>query len=117
VVIVSRVQVGGGVTSSESDANGPERARVTVLVMLTTDVGPDSVTAIIIHVTDAEDFKTEINKSTYDAMDSAVTSAIFSTLPDSELTTASETENEDDSDSEEGNSKASYPNGVCLGFS
>jgi hypothetical protein len=49
------------------------------------------VTAIIVHVADTEDFKTELNKSSYDAMDSAVTSTIFSTLPDSELATDTET--------------------------
>jgi hypothetical protein len=57
----------------------------------TQNLGPDSVTAVIIHVTNAEDFKTELNKLSYDAMDSAVTSVIFSTLPDSELTTETET--------------------------
>jgi len=53
----------------------------------TQNLGPDSVRAIIIHVTDTEDFKTDLNKLSYDAMDPAVTSDIFSTLPDSELTT------------------------------
>lgn len=57
----------------------------------TQNLGPDSVTAIIIHLADAEDFKTELDKSSHDAMDSAVTSVIFSTLPDSELTTETET--------------------------
>ncbi len=57
----------------------------------TQNSGPDSVTAIIIHVTNAEDSKTGLDDSSYDAMDPAVTSAIFSMLPDSELTTATET--------------------------
>jgi hypothetical protein len=52
----------------------------------TQNLGPDSVTTIIVNVTDAEDFKPELNKSLYDAMDSAVTSTIFSTLSDSGLT-------------------------------
>jgi hypothetical protein len=56
-------------------------------------------------------------------MDSAVTSVIFFTLPDSELTMrlrlwrSRRKRKEGDSDFEEGDSKVSYPNGVCLGFS
>ena len=53
----------------------------------TQNLGPDSVTAIIIHVTNGKDFNTELNESLYYAMDPAVTSTIFSMLPDSDLTT------------------------------
>jgi len=44
----------------------------------TRNLGPDSVTAIIIQVKNAEDFGRKYNKSLYDGMDSAVTSTIFS---------------------------------------
>src|SRR5216684_5685891 len=55
------------------------------------NLGPDSVTAIIIQVKNAKNFGTELVKSLYDGMDSAIPSAIF---PESELTTEAPEPNE-----------------------
>ncbi|KAI9455049.1 hypothetical protein F5148DRAFT_401100 [Russula earlei] len=49
-------------------------------------LGPDSMTAVVIQVKNARDHKTTLNESLFDAMDSVVKSAIFSTSNDSEST-------------------------------
>ncbi|KAI9454622.1 hypothetical protein F5148DRAFT_424620 [Russula earlei] len=50
-------------------------------------LGPDSMTAVVIQVKNARDHKTTLNESLFDAMDSVVKSAIFSTSSvDSEST-------------------------------
>jgi hypothetical protein len=55
------------------------------------NLGPDSVTAIIIQVKNAKDFGTKYVPSLYDRMDSAITSAIFT---ESESTTGALEPNE-----------------------
>jgi hypothetical protein len=50
----------------------------------TQNLGPDSVTAIIIQVKNAKDHKETIHGDLFDAMDRVVKSAIFSTLPEPE---------------------------------
>ena len=53
----------------------------------TRNLGPDSVTAIIVQVKNAINYGATHDTTLYDAMDSAVTSAIFSTLPETVATT------------------------------
>ena len=48
----------------------------------TKKLGPDSVTAIIIQVKNAKDYKATLQKELFDAMDSVVKSAIFTKLPE-----------------------------------
>ncbi len=48
----------------------------------TKNLGPDSVTAIIIQVKNAKDYKAALQKELFDAMDSVVKSAIFTKLPE-----------------------------------
>jgi len=48
-------------------------------------LGPDSVTAIVIQVKNAKDYKATIQGNLFDAMDSIVKSTIFSKLPDPEV--------------------------------
>ena len=48
---------------------------------MTQNLGPDSVTAIIIQVKNAKDYKATLQADLFDAMDSVVKSAIFSKLP------------------------------------
>jgi hypothetical protein len=50
----------------------------------TQNLGPDSVTAILIQVKNAKDYKETIDGELFDAMDRVVKSAIFSTLPEPE---------------------------------
>jgi hypothetical protein len=45
-------------------------------------LGPDSVTAIIIQVKNAKDYKAALQKELFDAMDSVVKSVIFTKLPE-----------------------------------
>ena len=79
----------GAMILCETDQEGID---IVLPVCYTTqNLSPDSVTAIIIHVTNAEESDTELNESSYDAMDPAVASAIFFTLPGSESVTATET--------------------------
>jgi hypothetical protein len=49
---------------------------------MTQNLGPDSVTAIIIQVKNAKDYKATLQADLFDAMDSVVKSAIFSKLPE-----------------------------------
>jgi hypothetical protein len=64
------------------------------------NLGPNSVTAVVIQVKNAQDYKAALQANLFDAMDSVVKSAIFSKLPgsgvdcdnsDSELTTETQT--------------------------
>jgi hypothetical protein len=49
---------------------------------MTQNLGPDSVTAIIIQVKNAKDYKATLQADLFDAIDSVVKSAIFSKLPE-----------------------------------
>ncbi|KAF8494140.1 hypothetical protein F5888DRAFT_1848288 [Russula emetica] len=60
---------------------------------VTQNLGPDSVTTIIVQVKNAQDYKASLQANLFDAMDSVVKSAIFST-DDSELTTRTQTQAE-----------------------
>src|SRR6266852_4944854 len=66
----------------------------------TKNLGPDSVTAIIIQVKNAKDYKAELQKVLFDAMDSVVQSAIFIKLPEPGVDCDSDSDSDSNSNSD-----------------